>query len=120
MWTQKLTRRLWRATHQLKSKQIPLGFSVSQSKARYFTPTPRQAAAIPILSVLRSPWRASVQLFGGVVLIGTIVYNMMTGETTRLDSAYDKSAASLAEVDEVTKRRTKINKNSPMRLRMEA
>jgi coproporphyrinogen III oxidase len=56
----------------------------------------------------------------GLVFISTIIYNMMTAETAKFDSPYTKSVASLAEVDEVTKRRTKINKHSPMRLRMEA
>ncbi len=50
------------------------------------------------------------------------MYSMATGETTTFDSGtgYAKTMASLAEVDEVTKRRTKITKQSPMRLRMEA
>ena len=45
---------------------------------------------------------------------------MATGPNTQLDGPSMQTAASLAEVDEVTKRRTKITKNSPMRLRMEA
>ena len=48
---------------------------------------------------------------------------MATGSTTELDSPspikFSKPSTSLAEVDEVTKRRTKITKYSPMRLRME-
>ena len=35
------------------------------------------------------------------------------------DSPYVQAPATLAEVDEVTKRKTNINRNSPMRLRME-
>ena len=45
---------------------------------------------------------------------------MKSGETVSFDSPRSRTATSLAEVDEVTKRRTKITKHSPMRLRMEA
>ncbi len=49
---------------------------------------------------------------------------MATGSSTELDSPspikFSTPSTSLAEVDEVTKRRSKITKYSPMRLRMEA
>jgi coproporphyrinogen III oxidase len=49
---------------------------------------------------------------------------MLTGHPVELDSSspikFSKPSTSLAEVDEVTKRRTKISRHSPMRLRMEA
>ncbi|KAL9619887.1 MAG: hypothetical protein Q9160_005534 [Pyrenula sp. 1 TL-2023] len=48
---------------------------------------------------------------------------MVTGDVegdVKNDGPSMPTSASLAEVDEVTKRRTKINKYSPMRLRMEA
>jgi coproporphyrinogen III oxidase len=49
---------------------------------------------------------------------------MTTDSSVELDSPspvnFTKPSTSLAEVDEVTKRRTKITKHSPMRLRMEA
>lgn len=58
----------------------------------------------------------------GVIFIGTLIYSMATGEDTdtKMEGPAMQSAASLAEVDEVTKRRTKITRHSPMRLRMEA
>lgn len=60
----------------------------------------------------------------GVVFIGTIIYSMVTEPSTELDSPspvkFSKPSTSLAEVDEVTRRRTKITRHSPMRLRMEA
>ncbi|KAL9109566.1 MAG: hypothetical protein Q9227_005746 [Pyrenula ochraceoflavens] len=71
---------------------------------------------------------AKTRIFIGVPFIAILIYDMVTGEVERdgdsdikSDSpSMQKLSTSLAEVDEVTKRRTKINKYSPMRLRMEA
>jgi coproporphyrinogen III oxidase len=58
------------------------------------------------------------------MFVGTLMYSMATGSNVELDSPspvkFSKPSTSLAEVDEVTKRRTQITKHSPMRLRMEA
>lgn len=64
---------------------------------------------------------------GIVVLVGALLYSATTGPKLQLDSAVPSSEASpkapgtptIAELDEVTRRRTKITKDSPMRLRME-
>ena len=65
-------------------------------------------------------WRPYLRMTLGVVFIGSLIYNMASASTTELDTPPLRSVASLAEVDEVTKRRTRISKHSPMRLRMEA
>ena len=66
--------------------------------------------------------RLAIQLGLGTIFMGVLIYDMTVGLPTSLDSPYPplpKPSTKLAEVDEVTKRRTKINKYSPMRLRME-
>jgi coproporphyrinogen III oxidase len=55
----------------------------------------------------------------GVVFVGTVIYSMANGTPAANDSP-PVQPVTLAEVDEVTKRRTKITRKSPMRLRMEA
>lgn len=56
----------------------------------------------------------------GMVLFGIALFTLQSRETTTFDSPYTRQATSLAEVDELTKKKTKISRNSPMRLRMEA
>ncbi|ERF77081.1 hypothetical protein EPUS_06299 [Endocarpon pusillum Z07020] len=72
----------------------------------------------------RTVWRHYLQISFGVVFVGAIIYNMATASSTELDSPspvkFSKPSTTLAEVDEVTKRRTRITRLSPMRLRMEA
>ena len=66
----------------------------------------------------RIKWR----LLFGAVFLPILFYDMATGDVARLDSPPSpatSSKPSLAEVDEVTKQRTKIDKFAPMRLRME-
>ncbi|KAG9771220.1 coproporphyrinogen III oxidase, partial [Aureobasidium melanogenum] len=55
----------------------------------------------------------------GAVCVGALMYSLQTGSMAANDSP-PIQPATLAEVDEVTKRRTKITRKSPMRLRMEA
>lgn len=66
--------------------------------------------------------RSYLRISLGAVFLSALVYDVVgrRNATTYNDSPPVQSAASLAEVDEVTKRRTKITKKSPMRLRMEA
>jgi coproporphyrinogen III oxidase len=119
MLNQNFSPRVWGTTRQLKSNQKCRRFARSPFRARHFTSTPqRTAPSIP--HERKTVWRRYLEVSVGVVLMGTIIYSTMTGETAKFDSPSTKSAASLAEVDEVTKRRTKITKHSPMRLRMEA
>jgi coproporphyrinogen III oxidase len=116
MLSPKLRPQLWRAARQVKFSLLSPG---SLSHAHHFASAPRQAAS-PALSHERSTTgRPYLPVYLGAALIGTIMYGIMDGETAKFDSPYNAPAASLAEVDEVTKRRTKINKHSPMRLRME-
>ncbi|KAG2028151.1 hypothetical protein GB937_000605 [Aspergillus fischeri] len=58
-------------------------------------------------------WRPYLRLAIGVPFIGAIIYSMMTGEVTDLDSP------SIVELDETLKKQSTIGENSPMRLRME-
>lgn len=67
-----------------------------------------------------SPWPSRLGLTTGTIVVALLLCNIAAGEITQLEGPPVQTAASLAEVDEVTKRRTKITKNSPMRLRMEA
>ena len=55
----------------------------------------------------------------GVVFISALICSMATGNVASNDSPPIQPVA-LAEVDEVTKKKTKISRSSPMRLRMEA
>lgn len=55
----------------------------------------------------------------GTLFLATLIYSMSRGEPAANDSP-PAQLISLAEVDEVTKRRQKISRKSPMRLRMEA
>lgn len=55
----------------------------------------------------------------GLAVTAALVYDRYFNASVDAEAPV-QSAATLAEVDEVTKRRTKITKNSPMRLRMEA
>lgn len=62
------------------------------------------------------------RLIFGAIFLPILFYDMLTGDIAKFDSAPpapSSSRPSLAEVDEVTKRRTKIDKYAPMRLRME-
>src|SRR5271156_6296016 len=71
----------------------------SLSHAPRFTSTPLRAAS-PTISHERSTiWRPYLPIYVGVAFIGTIMYGITDGETAKFDSPYDKSAASLAEVD---------------------
>ena len=67
----------------------------------------------------RLRWR----LMFGAVFLPILFYDMLTGEVAKFDSGSpppsSSSRPSLAEVDEVTKRKTPIDKYAPMRLRME-
>ncbi|KAE8337000.1 hypothetical protein BDV24DRAFT_154685 [Aspergillus arachidicola] len=58
-------------------------------------------------------WRPYLRLAIGVPFIGALIYSMMTGEVTELDSP------SIVELDEALKKQATISENSPMRLRME-
>ncbi|KAE8159097.1 Coproporphyrinogen III oxidase [Aspergillus tamarii] len=58
-------------------------------------------------------WRPYLRLAIGVPFIGVLIYSMMTGEVTELDSP------SIVELDEALKKQATISENSPMRLRME-
>ncbi|KAL3477990.1 coproporphyrinogen III oxidase mitochondrial precursor [Aspergillus californicus] len=58
-------------------------------------------------------WRPYLRLAVGVPFIGAMVYSMMTGEVTDLDSP------SIVEIDEVLKKQAAVSVTSPMRLRME-
>ena len=59
------------------------------------------------------------QVVVGLGVTAGLIYNRLLRSDVEAEAPI-QSAATLAEVDEVTKRRTKINRNSPMRLRMEA
>lgn len=61
--------------------------------------------------------RAQVAI--GLAVTAALIYDRYYRNPAHAEAPIQQ-AASLAEVDEVTKRRTTINKNSPMRLRMEA
>ncbi|EAW07991.1 coproporphyrinogen oxidase [Aspergillus clavatus NRRL 1] len=58
-------------------------------------------------------WRPYLRLAIGVPFIGALIYSMMTGDVTELDSP------SIVELDEALKKQSTISENSPMRLRME-
>ncbi|OJJ89453.1 coproporphyrinogen oxidase [Aspergillus glaucus CBS 516.65] len=58
-------------------------------------------------------WRPYLRLAVGVPFIGALIYSMMTGEVTELDSP------SIVELDEALKKQSTITETSPMRLRME-
>ncbi|KAE8416918.1 Coproporphyrinogen III oxidase [Aspergillus pseudocaelatus] len=58
-------------------------------------------------------WRPYLRLAIGVPFIGALIYSMMTGEVTELDSP------SIVELDAALKKQATISENSPMRLRME-
>lgn len=62
---------------------------------------------------------AYAQVCIGLAVTGALIYDRFFQSSAEAEAPV-QSAATLAEVDEVTKRRTKITKNSPMRLRMEA
>jgi coproporphyrinogen III oxidase len=119
MLSQKFRPQLWGSAHPVKFNQRRLPSPGSLSHARRFTPAPLRAASPAISHERSTTWRPYLPIYVGVAFIGSIIYGIIDSETAKFDSPYDKSAASLAEVDEVTKRRTKINKHSPMRLRME-
>ena len=63
--------------------------------------------------------RPYLRIAFGILFVGTLAYNMATGSPVANDSP-PIQPTSLAEVDEVTKRKTSITRKSPMRLRMEA
>ena len=93
---------------------------------------PKQRPPIQIRAPGQDPssglvWGAKWRLILGIPFISYLIYDMVTGDSgqsepdIKADSPPLKGTSpSLAEVDEVTKRRTRINKYSPMRLRMEA
>ncbi|KIW44832.1 uncharacterized protein PV06_03276 [Exophiala oligosperma] len=89
-----------------------------QSRCRFST-SRRCLASAPIPQTHQTAGRRHLGTSLGVVFLGTLVYTMAYSNTAANDSP-PVQPVSLAEVDEVTKRRTKITKNSPMRLRMEA
>lgn len=60
---------------------------------------------------------AYAQVAIGVAVLGAVAYNYLRDPVQAEIPV--QSAATLAEVDEVTKRRTQITRHSPMRLRME-
>ncbi|EHY54587.1 Coproporphyrinogen-III oxidase [Exophiala dermatitidis] len=64
-------------------------------------------------------WNPYLHMSLGAVCVGALMYSLQTGSMAANDSP-PIQPATLAEVDEVTKRRTKITRKSPMRLRMEA
>jgi coproporphyrinogen III oxidase len=115
---QRFSLRFRRTTKQLNSSQICLPFPKSPPKLRHFTSNPQRATLL-ITHERNTTWRPYLGVSVGIAFIGTTIYSTLTGETAKFDSPHTKSVASLAEVDEVTKRRTKIDKHSPMRLRME-
>ncbi|KNG82522.1 coproporphyrinogen-III oxidase [Aspergillus nomiae NRRL 13137] len=53
-------------------------------------------------------WRPYLRLAIGVPFIGALIYSMMTGEVTELDSP------SIVELDEALKKQATISENSPM------
>ena len=67
-------------------------------------------------------WTTLPRKTGTILLLALILYSTTLAQPhLNLDSGPPvQTGATLAEVDEVTKRRTKINKHSPMRLRMES
>lgn len=58
-------------------------------------------------------WRPYLRLAIGIPFVGALIYSMVTGDTTQLDSP------SIVELDEALRRQSTINESSPMRLRME-
>ena len=106
------------AVRQLQTaslKQRPLNLQhrrAFERSACFFSP--HSAPTIP-----HSRWRSPLSTWLFVLTIGSIFYAVYDTTTVRLDSP-PVQTTSLAEVDEVTKRRTKITRRSPMRLRMEA
>lgn len=90
----------------------------SQKKQRCFSTSSRKPFQTSSASQPSIP-KGLAQVSAGVAVLGALLYTTRYGQTAEAEAPV-QSAATLAEVDEVTKRRTKITKNSPMRLRMEA
>ncbi|KIW15521.1 hypothetical protein PV08_05567 [Exophiala spinifera] len=84
-----------------------------------FSTSRRCLASTPIPQTHHTAGRAYLRTSLGVVFLGGLIYTMANSNTAANDSP-PVQPVSLAEVDAVTKSRTKITKNSPMRLRMEA
>ncbi|EXJ86619.1 coproporphyrinogen III oxidase [Capronia epimyces CBS 606.96] len=79
----------------------------------------RSTASSAFAQHCRTIWRPYLRISIGAASIGMLLYSMQPGHVVANDSPPVQSA-SLAEIDEVTKRRTNITRKSPMRLRMEA
>lgn len=118
------------ASHRALSNLLPINRSFTKCRChipsvnsqRLFSHTTARQVKTgkPLPQHRQTIWRPYLRISFGVVFLTVLIYNMRTGGATQNDSKPIQTAASLAEVDEVTKRRTKITKNSPMRLRMEA
>ncbi|KAJ9227586.1 hypothetical protein DTO169E5_5542 [Paecilomyces variotii] len=89
-----------------KRSQCPSRFSQRQT-LRYSTEQKSRE------SVQFTVWRPYLRLAIGVPFVGALIYSIMTGEVTELDSP------SIVELDEALKNQSTINESSPMRLRME-
>src|SRR3954452_2278024 len=108
MLSPKFRPQLWGTPTQVKCQRRLLS-PRSLSYARHFTLARLRAVSSAISHERSTTWRPYLPIYVGVAFIGTMMYGIINGETTKFDSPSNKSAASLAEVDEVTKRRTKIN-----------
>jgi coproporphyrinogen III oxidase len=99
-------------------------FRVAQAPRRSFTVSAKRYQVNSRPRYNSTTWRPYLRIGLAFAFAGAFISSMATGGITKYDSPPSpnrpRSATTLAEVDEVTKRRTIINKYSPMRLRMEA
>ncbi|KAK5197536.1 Coproporphyrinogen-III oxidase [Exophiala xenobiotica] len=84
-----------------------------------FLPGRKYMSTAPLPQNRQHGWRPYLRTSVGALSFGVLLYAMANNNKASNDSP-PVQPVSLAEVDEVTKRRTKITRNSPMRLRMEA
>jgi len=107
---------------RVQTLKLPVRCQALQSSATRFPPSSRaRYSTQPILPPHgRAIWRPYLRITLGTVFIGTLIYSMTSGATRTANDSPPLQTTSLAEVDEFTKKKTKITRHSPMRLRMEA
>lgn len=88
-------------------------------RTRAFSSIATRCARSTVSSGARSRLWSLSQVLLSVGALGTVIFALQNTTPTFHDGP-PVQTTSLAEVDEVTKRRTKITRKSPMRLRMEA
>lgn len=100
-------------------KRCRCGSRLSQSSRQFSSSKPRRIQQSEPQGEPRRKKYEYAQVAIGLTVTGALIYDRLIRQDAEAEVPV-QSAATLAEVDEVTRRRTKINKNSPMRLRMEA